>query len=114
MQKKNFLENLWESLSNLDKAKAGSYALFIPEFVVMYVLMRYVPAYKTGNSNVTLPWMVVIPVRSYAMQPPTKPTRFASLSDVASPILQMYSWAQSFWASCATTIPQRISPGTFL
>jgi MFS superfamily sulfate permease-like transporter len=63
MQKKNFLENLWESLSNLDKAKAGSYALFIPEFVVMYVLMRYIPSVKVKGNTLTLPWMVVIPVR---------------------------------------------------
>ena len=30
----------------------------------MYVLMRYVPAYKTESGSVTLPWMVVIPVGS--------------------------------------------------
>ena len=89
-QRETFLENLWESLSNLDQAEPGSYALFLPELIVMYVLMRYVPSYKTENSDITLPWMVVIPVRSYAMQP-TKPTRFVSLSDVVSPILQMYS-----------------------
>ena len=63
-QHDTFLENLWESVSNLDQADAGSYALFLPELIIMYVLMRYVPAYKTESGSVTLPWMVVIPVGS--------------------------------------------------
>lgn len=65
-QRDSFLENLWESISNLDQAEPGSYALFFPELIVMYVLMRYIPAYKTKTTDITLPWMVVIPVRVHA------------------------------------------------
>eukprot|EP01048_Picozoa_sp_COSAG05_P019532 COSAG05_NODE_3084_length_2337_cov_1.582663_1_plen_436_part_10 len=68
-----FIENLWESITNLDNTQMDSFLLFFPQFVVMYLLMRYKPDYtfKPGadgkSAKISLPWMVIIPLSTIVL-----------------------------------------------
>ncbi|EKX48565.1 hypothetical protein GUITHDRAFT_136674 [Guillardia theta CCMP2712] len=48
----HFIENVWESIKNLPHARMSSLALFVPETILLFVLLKKVPK---------IPWMVIVP-----------------------------------------------------
>eukprot|EP00290_Baffinella_frigidus_P043405 CAMPEP_0180279314 /NCGR_PEP_ID=MMETSP0988-20121125/7992_1 /TAXON_ID=697907 /ORGANISM="non described non described, Strain CCMP2293" /LENGTH=693 /DNA_ID=CAMNT_0022251003 /DNA_START=91 /DNA_END=2173 /DNA_ORIENTATION=- len=81
-----FVDNVWESLINLDKAQWGSMVLFFPETIALFVLPRLFP---------TVPWMITIPLASIVIgyfaaadasvwNLPTLKTEFGALPNVVA------------------------------